>query len=141
MRFMLLMYPNPEAEAGRLPTAEEVAAMGTFNQAMMEAGVLLAADGLQATSKGARVRFGPGRPAVTDGPFAEAKEIVGGYWMIRVNSREEAVGWATRCPVHDPQVFVEVRQVFEMEDFPADVQAAAAGEIELAARLGLNQQG
>lgn len=140
MRFMLLMYPNPEADAGRLPTAEEVAAMGAFNQQMMEAGVVLALDGLQSTAKGARVRFGPGKPVVTDGPFAEAREVLGGFWMIRADSKEEAVAWATRCPVHDPQVFIEVRQVFEMEDFPADVQAAAADEIELATKLGLNPQ-
>ena len=141
MRFMLLMYPNPAAEAGRLPTAEEVSAMGAYNQQLMEAGILLALDGLQPTSRGARVRFGGGKPVVTDGPFAEAKEVLGGYWMIQVGSKEEAVAWAARCPVDDPAVFIEVRRVFELEDFPAEVQAAAADELELAAKLGPRRQG
>ena len=141
MRFMLLMYPSPEAEAGRLPTAEEVATMGAFNQELMRAGVLLAADGLQSTAQGARVRFGHGKPIVTDGPFTEVKEVLGGYWMIQVGSKAEAVDWATRCPVDDPQVFIEVRRVFELEDFPPDVQAAAADEVELAAELERRRQG
>ena len=141
MRFMLLMYPNPEAEAGRFPTAEDVAAMRKYNEELMQAGVLLAIDGLQPTAQGARVTFAGGRPVVTDGPFTEAREVVGGYFMIRVGSKAEAVEWASRCPIRDPRDFIEVRRVFELEDFPPDVQAAAAGEIEMAAELERRRQG
>jgi hypothetical protein len=102
---------------------EAVAKMTKYNQALTEAGVLLSLDGLQGPDKGARVAFSGGRPTVTDGPFAEAKELIGGYWMIRVKSKAEAVEWARRCPAGEGDV-VEVRQVFEMSDFPPDVQAA-----------------
>jgi len=125
MRFMMFIYPNAEAEEGRLPTADEVSGMMKFNQEMIDAGVMLTADGLQATSKGARVRFKNGKKQVTDGPFTETKEIIGGYWMIQVNSREEAIEWAKRVPVEDESVIIELRQVFEMEDFPPDVREAA----------------
>ena len=125
MRFMMIIYPNERAEAGVLPTAEEVAEMTVFNNEMVNAGVLLSGEGLQPTSKGARVRFKGGTPSVTDGPFTETKEVIGGYWMIQVNSREEAIDWAKRVPLVDDSVMIELRQVFEMEDFPADVQAAA----------------
>jgi hypothetical protein len=96
-----------------------------YNEELTKAGVLLALDGLQPSSKGARVRFAGGKPRVSDGPFTEAKEVIGGYWMIQVKSKEEAIEWATRCPASDNEV-IEVRQVQEMSEFPPDVQEAAA---------------
>jgi len=128
MRFMMLMIPRgyENAEPGAMPPADRVAAMMRYNQELQEAGVLLALDGLHPPSAGARVSFSGGRPSVTDGPFAEAKEVLGGYWMIQVGSREEAIEWAKRCPGADNEV-IEVRQVQEMSDFPPDVQEAAAG--------------
>jgi hypothetical protein len=134
MRFMMLMYPSDAAERGALPAAETVAAMTKYNEALMKAGMLLAGEGLQPTSKGARVMFGGKQPRVIDGPFAESKEVLGGYWIIQVNSRAEAIEWARRVPGGDAK-FVELRQIFELEDFPADVQAAAAGEHAMAAEL------
>lgn len=127
MRFMLLMIPKgyEQAAPGTQPDAQAVAAMMEFNAALQKAGVLLALDGLHPPSMGARVSFAGGKPKVTDGPFAEAKEVLGGYWMIQVKSKEEAVAWASRCPGSDNEV-IEVRQVQEFADFPADVQAAAA---------------
>ena len=98
--------------------------MTKFNDALTNAGVLLSLDGLQPSSKGARVSFSGGKPTVTDGPFTEAKEVIGGYWIIQVKSKEEAVEWASRCPAADGDV-IEVRQVYEMSDFPPEVQAAA----------------
>jgi hypothetical protein len=124
MRYMMIMIPNIADEADWTPSAEAVAAMSKYNDTLSKAGVLLALDGLHPSSKGARVSFAGGKGTVTDGPFAEAKELVGGYWMIQVKSKEEAVEWASRCPAADGDV-IEVRQVFEHEDFPADVQAAA----------------
>jgi hypothetical protein len=128
MRFMMLMIPKgyESAAPGTMPSAEAVAAMMKYNEALQNAGVLLALDGLHPPSAGARVSFRGGTPSVTDGPFAEAKEVLGGYWMIRVNSREEAIAWACRCPAGDNEI-IEIRQVQEFEDFPVDVQQAAAG--------------
>jgi hypothetical protein len=126
---MMLMYPGPKAESGGLPNPEAVALMTKYNAELQKAGVLLALDGLHPTAKGARVTFAGGKPAVMDGPFAEAKEIIGGYWMIQVRSREEAIEWAKRCPAYEDQ-FIELRQVFEMADFtnlsPEQVAAAEA---------------
>ena len=124
MRFMMLMYPGEQAEAGALPDAKIVGAMMKYNEELAKAGVLLALDGLHPPSMGARVSFAGGKPKVTDGPFTEAKEVIGGYWMIQVKSKEEAVEWASRCPAGDAR-FIEIRQVFEMSDFPPDVQKAA----------------
>jgi hypothetical protein len=127
MRFMMLMLPGGELqETGDWgpPPAEAVGEMTKYNEELSKAGVLLALDGLQAPSKGARVSFADGIKKITDGPFAEAKEIVGGYWLIDVKSKDEAVEWASRCPGGEGDV-IEVRQVFEMSDFPEDVQAAA----------------
>jgi hypothetical protein len=121
MRFMMFMYPGIE-EASWEPDAEAVAAMGRYNEELTKAGALLALDGLQPASKGARVTFSGGEIMVTDGPFAEAKEVIGGYWIIQARSKEEAVEWASRCPAQD--CMIEVRQVYEMSDFPEDVQAA-----------------
>jgi len=133
MRFMMLMIPRvyqPNAPAGEkagegfAPDAEIVAQMTKYNEDLAKAGALIALDGLQPSSKGARISFTGGKRIVTDGPFIETKEVVGGYWMIQVNSKEEAIEWAKRCPAGDGDV-IEVRQVFEMSDFPADVQRAA----------------
>jgi hypothetical protein len=128
MRFMMLMIPKgyETAAAGTMPDAEGVAKMMKYNEALQKAGVLLALDGLHPPSMGARVSFSGGRATVTDGPFTEAKEVLGGYWLIDVKSRDEAIAWASRCPAGDNEI-IEVRQVQEMEDFPADVQAAASG--------------
>jgi hypothetical protein len=128
MRFMMLMIPKgyEKAQPGAMPDAKAVAAMMKYNEALQKAGVLLALDGLHPPSMGARVTFAGGKPKVTDGPFTEAKEVVGGYWIIQVKSKEEAVEWASRCPASDNEV-IELRQVQEMSDFPADVQEAAAG--------------
>lgn len=128
MRFMMLMIPKgyEEAAPGAMPPADAVAKMMTYNEDLQKAGVLLALDGLHPPSMGARVSFAGGKPTVTDGPFAEAKEVLGGYWMIQVKSREEAIEWACRCP-GGPNEVIEVRQVQEFADFPPDVQDAAAG--------------
>lgn len=130
MRFMMLMIPKvyENANADFMPDAEMVAAMTRYNESLKKAGVLLALDGLHPPATGARVRFSGGRPRVTDGPFTEAKELVGGYWMIQVKSREEAVEWARRCPALDGDM-IEVRQVFELSEFPADVQKAAGATL------------
>ena len=109
---------------GTVPDAAHVAEMMKYNEALKKAGVLLALDGLHPPASGARVSFKSGKPTVTDGPFAESKEVLGGYWMIQVKSRQEALDWASRCPALDNEV-IEVRQVFEMSDFPPDVQQAA----------------
>ncbi|HUR94811.1 MAG TPA: YciI family protein [Gemmatimonadales bacterium] len=132
MRFMMLMIPKgyETATPGTVPDAKAVAAMMKYNESLQRAGVLLALDGLHPPSMGARVSFEGGKPKVTDGPFAEAKEVLGGYWMIQVKSKEEAVQWASRCP-GGPNEVIEVRQVQEMSDFPADVQAAASGFAEM----------
>lgn len=125
MRFMMLMYPQI-AEEDWEPSPEAVAAMGRYNEALQKAGMLLALDGLRPPSDGGSVSFdGEGAATVTDGPFAEAKEVVGGYWLIQARSKEEALEWASRCPAESCRV--EVRRVFEMEDFPQEVQDAYEG--------------
>ena len=128
MRFMMLVIPKgyENAKPGTVPEAKAVEAMMKYNESLQKAGVLVALDGLHPPSMGARVSFAGGKPRVTDGPFAEAKEVLGGYWMIQVRSRDEAIAWASRCPASENEV-IEVRQVQEFEDFPADVQKAAAG--------------
>lgn len=115
MRFMMIMIPNVSEESWA-PDAEAIAEMSKYNDELSKAGVLLALDGLQPTAKGARVSFGGGKPSVTDGPFTEAKELIGGYWLIQARSKEEAVEWATRCPANEGDI-IEVRQVYEMSDF------------------------
>lgn len=135
MRFMLFMLPNiPEGEWG--PSPEAVAEMTRYNNELTKAGVLLSLDGLHPASTGARVTGAGGKVTVTDGPFTEAKEVIGGYWLIDVSSKEEAIEWAKRCPAiqgpagapefQGPAPIIEVRQVFEPEDFPPEVRAAAA---------------
>ena len=122
MRFMMLMIPKgyEKAGPGAVPDAKAIAAMMTYNESLQKAGVLLALDGLHPPATGARVSFSGGKPKVTDGPFTEAKEVIGGYWMIQVKSREEAVEWAARCPASDSDV-IEVRQVHEASDFPPEI--------------------
>lgn len=134
MRFMMLMIPRgyEKAAPGTMPDAEAVAAMMKYNSQLQEAGVLLALDGLHPPSMGARVTFSGGKPAVTNGPFAGVGETLGGYWMIQAGSKEEAIGWASRCPAADNEI-IEVRQVQDFSDFPADVQQAAAGFPEMQA--------
>ena len=134
MRFMMLMIPKgyESAAPGTVPDAKAVEAMMKYNTALQQAGVLLALDGLHPPSMGARISFEGGKPKVTDGPFSESKEVLGGYWMIDVKSREEAIEWAKRCP-GSPNEVIEVRQVQEMEDFPDDVQQAAEGFADMQA--------
>ena len=126
MRFMMILKASKNSEAGVMPSAELLTAMGHYNQALINAGVLLDAAGLQASAKGARVDFRGGKRIVTDGPFAETKELIAGFWMIQVKSKEEAVECARRCPEPMPgeDAQIELRQVFEAADFnnaPAEV--------------------
>jgi hypothetical protein len=134
MRFMMLMIPKgyESAKPGTMPDTKAVAAMAKYTQEMQKAGVLLALDGLHPPSMGARVSFSAGKPKVTDGPFTEAKEVIGGYWMIQVKSKAEAIEWASRCPASDNEV-IELRQLQEFADFTPDVREAAAGFPELKA--------
>ena len=136
MRFMMLVRADENTEAGVMPSAELVEAMGRYNEELVKAGVLLAADGLHPSSKGALVSFGGGRPTVTDGPFAEAKELIAGFWILQVKSKEEAVEWAKRVPFGEGGA-VELRQVFEASEFPEEsvTPEAAAREEQLRAEL------
>ncbi|HXZ54114.1 MAG TPA: YciI family protein [Burkholderiales bacterium] len=128
MRFMMIVIPRgyEKAGPGAMPDAKLVAQMTKFNESMQKAGVMLSGDGLHPPSMGARVAFAGGKPKVIDGPFTEAKEVIGGFWMIQAKSKAEAIEWAKRCPMPDGDV-IEIRQVQEFEDFPADVQEAAGG--------------
>ena len=118
MRFMVLVKANEDSEAGVMPTEEQLAEMGKFNEEMVQAGVMLAGEGLHPSSKGARVRFSGDQRTVIDGPFAETKELIAGYWLIQVKSREDAIEWMKRCPNPGPgESEIEIRQVFEEEDF------------------------
>jgi hypothetical protein len=137
MRFMMLMIPKgyENAQPGTMPDAKAVEAMMKYNESLQKAGVLLALDGLHPPSMGARVSFSGGKPKVTDGPFAEAKEVIGGYWMIQAKSKEEAIEWASRCPASDNEV-IEVRQVQEFGDFSDEVKQAAAGFEEMRSKTG-----
>ncbi|MEO8430808.1 MAG: YciI family protein [Acidobacteriota bacterium] len=141
MRFMMLMIPKgyETAKPGTMPDAASVAAMMKYNESLQKAGVLVALDGLHPPSEGARVSFSGGQARVTDGPFAEAKEVLGGYWMIDVPSKADAVAWASRCPGSDNEV-IEVRQVQEMSEFPPDVQKAAEGFTEMQNRSGRREK-
>jgi hypothetical protein len=120
MRFMILVKADNNSEAGVLPSKEIIAAMGAFNEEMAKAGVMLAGEGLHPSSKGSRVRFTRGKPLVTDGPFAETKELVSGFWMIQVTSKDEAIQWTQRAPF-GPGPEIEIRQVFEASDFPPEI--------------------
>ena len=117
MRFMIIVKANADSEAGVLPTAEQLAEMGRYNEELVRAGVMLAGEGLHPTSRGARVRFNGKERTVIDGPFSEAKELIAGFWLIQVKSRDEAIEWVKRIPFQEDEV--EIRQVFETEDFAA----------------------
>jgi hypothetical protein len=127
MRFMMLMIPKgyETAAPGTMPDPKKVEAMTAFNRSLKKAGVLISLDGLHPPSEGARVTFPAGKPVVTRGPFADVKEVLGGYWMIDVKSKEEAIAWASRCPASGNEI-IEVRQVQEFEEFPEELQKAAA---------------
>jgi hypothetical protein len=135
MRFMMLMIPKgyEQAAPGTMPDAKSVEAMMKYNEELRNAGVLLALEGLHPASMGSRISFAEGKPKVTDGPFAEATEVLGGYWMIQVKSKEEAIQWASRCPAAANET-IEIRQVQEMTDFPAEIQKAAEGFTEMQTR-------
>jgi hypothetical protein len=120
MRFMVMVKATKESEAGKLPSEELLSAMAKFNEEMVKAGVMLDGNGLQPSSKGARVRFSGDKRTVIDGPFAETKELVAGYWILQVKSKEEAIEWIKRCPnPHEGESEIEIRQLFELEDFGA----------------------
>lgn len=131
MRFLVFMIPavyqpkiGEKIEADFTPDAEMMAKMGQFNEELKKAGALLSLDGLQPLTTGARLVFSQGKASITDGSLVEAKEVVGGYWMLQAKSKQQVVDWMKRCPAQDGDV-IEIRQVFEMPDFPAEVQAAA----------------
>jgi hypothetical protein len=132
MRFMMIVKASKDSEAGKMPSEELLNAMGKYNEELMKAGVLVDLSGLQPSSKGFRVKFSGGNRTVTDGPFPETKELVAGYWIINVKSREEAVAWAKRAPSPHPgqECEIEVRQFFELEDF------APSSAVERHAELG-----
>jgi hypothetical protein len=141
VRFMMLMIPKgyESAKPGTMPDAKAIAAMMKYNESLQKAGVLLSGEGLHPPSMGARVSFAGGKPKVTDGPFAEAKEVLGGYWMIQVNSREEAIEWAKRCPGSENEV-IEVRQVQELSDLDAESLSPKLGAREQALRDELEKK-
>jgi hypothetical protein len=126
MRFMMLIKGDEQSEAGGLPDEKIIEAMLNYNQDLVNAGALLAAEGLYPSSKGARVKFSCGKPIVTDGPFAEAKEVIAGYWLIQARSKTEAIEWAVRCPGGQ----LEVRQVYELSDFPVNAEESGWREKE-----------
>lgn len=136
MRFLMVVIPKgyEKAAPGTMPEASAVEAMMKYNEELQKAGVLLSLEGLHPPSMGARVSFPDGKPVVTDGPFIEAKEVIGGFWTIQVASKQEAIDWAKRCPMMNGET-IEIRQVQEFADFPEDVQQAAAGFQELQEQL------
>ncbi|WP_223505700.1 YciI family protein [Pseudomonas sp. GL-RE-29] len=123
MRFMIIIKASQDSEAGIMPSTELLTAMGNYNEELAKAGILLAGEGLHPSSKGARVRFSGDKRTVIDGPFAETKELIAGYWLWQVKSREEAIEWVKRCPNPMPgtEAEIEIRQVFELEDFGAEL--------------------
>jgi hypothetical protein len=121
MRFMVLIRANKDSEAGVMPSKQLLTEMGKFNEELVKAGVMLAGEGLQPSSKGARVRFSGSKRTVIDGPFAETKELIAGFWIWQCKSKEEAIEWLKRCPnPHNEEADVEIRQIFEAEDFGAE---------------------
>ena len=141
MRFMAIMYPGPDAERGITPdtNSDVFVAMGNFHEELVKAGVMLAGAGLHPSSKGARVRFAGGKPQVSDGPFTETKEIIGGFWLLQCKSKEEAVEWIKRAPCPNGEM-IELRQVYEMEDF-GDVMTPELREQEERLRAELTPKG
>ena len=141
MRFMVLMIPGDRnVEAGVMPDEKVIAAMMKYNEDLAKAGVLLALDGLHPSAKGARIKFSGGKRTVIDGPFTDAKELIGGYWLWQVKSKEEAIEWASRCPAADGDT-LEIRQVFEMSDFGPEVerQEAALADVDRKANIDENK--
>jgi hypothetical protein len=141
MRFMMIIKADEKSEAGVLPSQEDLTAMGNYNQKLIDAGIMLGGEGLQASSKGARVRYSAGKSRVLDGPFTEAKELVAGFWIIDVKSKEEALEWAARVPVQDTAI--ELRPLYEPEDFPLELaeQPGGSREQEQAASAGARKPG
>jgi len=121
---MMIVKASEQSEAGMLPDAEMLSQMGKFNEELEKAGMLIDLSGLHPSSKGSRVKFSGGKSTVTDGPFAETKELIAGYWLIRANSKQEAIEWARRAPMQDAEI--EIRQLFELEDFPSVPQEVTA---------------
>jgi hypothetical protein len=139
MRVMVIVKANPKSEAGVLPGEELLTEMGKFNEELVRAGVLLAAEGLQASSKGVRVRFGGGKSTVVDGPFTETKELIAGFWLWQVRSVDEAVEWIRRSPFRKSDEEIEIRRVFEAEDFgPALTPELRAQQLSRAERISKN---
>jgi hypothetical protein len=139
MRFMVIVKATPESESGVLPSTEEFAAMGRFNEELVKAGMMLAGEGLQPSSKGARIRYSGGKPTVTDGPFTEAKELVAGFWLIQAKSKDEVVEWLKRAPFQDAEV--EIRPLYETEDFGETfTPELREAEEKLRAQAALNQR-
>ena len=129
MRVMVIIKANAQSEAGEMPADDIFERMGNYNEELVNAGILLAGDGLHPHARGARVSFAGGKPTVVDGPYIEAREMIGGYWMWQVKSKEEAVAWATRCPANEGDI-LELRQVFDPEDFGPEVAAKEAALME-----------
>lgn len=142
MRFMMIVKASKDSEAGVMPSKELIAAMGKYNEEMNHAGVLLAGDGLHASSKGARVKWSAGKCTVTDGPFAETRELIAGFWMIQVKSKDEAIEWARRCPppMGNGEGELELRQVFDPSDFPAEILPPEEAAREQALREELEKK-
>ena len=138
MRFMIIVKANADSEAGKLPSAEMLTEMTKFNEELAKAGVMLEGEGLHSSAKGARVRFGAGKPKVIDGPFAETKELIAGFWIWSVKSKEEAVEWLKRAPFKEGEV--EIRQVFENEDFGANLTPETKAREERVRAEIANQQ-
>jgi hypothetical protein len=133
MKFMMIVKANKDSEAGVMPSEELIAAMGKYNEELMKAGALVDLAGLQPSSKGARIRFSGGKRTLVDGPFTETKELIAGYWIIQVPSREEAIRWAMRVPCphgEDKDGEIEIRQFFELDDFPPSDAVERARELE-----------
>lgn len=141
MRFMVIVPANKDSEAGVLPGKDILAKMGKFNEEMVKAGVMLAGEGLQASSKGARIKFSDGKTTVTDGPFTESKELIAGFWLIQVRDKEEAIAWMKRAPF-DGGTVIEIRQVFEEDDFGTELTPELrAQEQRQRAQIGAQKKG
>lgn len=138
MRFMVMVRSTPDIESGKLPTTEELTAMGEFNERLAKSGLLLAGEGLQPSSKGARIDFDGEKRTVTDGPFAETKELIAGFWIVKMKSKEEAIEWFRQAPCYNNGGTLEIRQVFEAEDLGENFTAELR---EQEARLGIGGLG
>ena len=144
MRFMVIVKATKDSEAGKLPSQELLAAMGQYNEELVKAGIMLAGEGLHPSSKGARVRFSGDKRIVTDGPFAETKELIAGFWLWQVKSKEEAIEWVKRCPNPMPghEAEIEIRQIYEIEDFGGELTPELrAKDEQLRAEIARKQGG